>query len=248
MAQIRAVSLDVGWTLAYPAKSMWEIFADLTNEAGGTTTAAACEEVVRSLVTLGQPHAETHFHTGAQYEDSDDSFRGQFDQLGMIVFSQLGIEADRAAIMEQFYQRFWNLADWKIFPDVLDGIAELHRRGVRVGVLSNAPSDMTNLLAHLGILPLLDFCVISATERTKKPDRRIFEIAVARAAVAAEHVVHVGDMYLEDILGGAAAGLQTLLMERGQHALFPSFPESHGKAIDSARVVKDLAGVVAKLG
>ena len=29
MATIRAVFLDVGWTLAYPQKSMWQIFADL---------------------------------------------------------------------------------------------------------------------------------------------------------------------------------------------------------------------------
>ncbi len=247
MAEIRAVSLDVGWTLAYPTKSMWEIFADLCNEAGAVTTAEKCEGLVRALWRMGEKNAEDHFRSGAQYEDSDDSFRGQFNQLGMIVFSQLGLDTDHSEIMEQFYERFWNLADWRIFPDVLAGIRGLRDQGVRVGVLSNAPSDMKQLLEHLGILPLLDFCVISAVERTKKPDRRIFETTVARAGVPAENVVHVGDMYLEDILGGGAAGIQTLLMERGRNALFPSFPESEGRPIDSSRVVKDLGGVLALL-
>jgi putative hydrolase of the HAD superfamily len=244
---IRAVSLDVGWTLAYPRASMWEIFADLCTEAGAPTTALACEQVVRGLWTFAQTRAEEHFHGGAEYTDSDLEFAAQFGNLGRLIFGQLGIAENHERLMERFLERFWTDENWLIFPDVLPSLQHLREQGVRIGVLSNAPSDMPKLLDRLGISPFLDYTVVSATEGYKKPDRRVFEIAVRRAGVEPNEVLHVGDMYVEDIVGGRAAGLHTMLMERGPRALFPSFRESEGRNLPERQIVDGLAAVIERL-
>ncbi|MBI3783811.1 MAG: HAD-IA family hydrolase [Deltaproteobacteria bacterium] len=247
MRNIQAISLDVGWTLAYPQESMWAIFADLCTSAGVRTDPTACEQLVRSLWTFGQTRAEEHFRSGAEYADSDEDFAAQFATLGGIIFAQLGVADGHSELMQRFLQRFWSRDNWQIFPDVIESLHELRGRGLRLGVLSNAPTDLPLLLDQLGISPLLDFCVVSARAGVKKPDRRVFAMTVQRAGVAAESVLHVGDMYLEDIVGGAAAGLNTLLIERGNRALFPNFRESEGRTIESDKIVSDLSQVLQRL-
>lgn len=247
MPNIQAISLDFGWTMAYPQASMWEIFAELCGEAGVPTSAEACEQLARSLWTFAQARAEEQFHGGASYSDSDAEFAAQFATLGGVIFAQLGVADGHAQLMQRFLQRFWGQGNWQMFPDVVDSLRALRRRGVRLGVLSNAPTDLPKLLDALGISPHLDFCVVSAAEGVKKPDRRVFATTVARAGVAADAVLHVGDMYLEDILGGRAAGLNTLLIERGRRSLFPSFRESEGRPIDTGHVVSDLTQLIDRL-
>ena len=75
---IRAVFLDVGWTLAYPRRSIWEIFADICTQSGVPTNPIDCEGLIRMLARAGQEHAERQFHEGARYSDSDAEFSGMF--------------------------------------------------------------------------------------------------------------------------------------------------------------------------
>ena len=101
-----------------------------------------------------------------------------------------------------------------------------------------------SFLERLGLAPHLDFTVVSAIEGVKKPDRRIFEVTLARAGVAPHETLHVGDMYLEDIVGGRAAGVNTLLMERGKRALFPNYRESAGRNMAASTVVNSLTDIL----
>ena len=222
---------------------MWDIFADLCTQAGVPTAPESCEQLVRSLWSAGAAHAEQRFHTGASYSDSDDEFAGMFVQMGGLIFAQMGVAEGHEELMQRFLQTFWNEGNWAVFPDVLDVLRALRARRLRIGVLSNAPSNLPSFLEHLGLAPHLDFTVVSAIEGVKKPDRRIFEVTLARAGVAPHETLHVGDMYLEDVVGGRAAGINTLLMERGKRALFPNYNESGGRNLDPAMVVNSLTDV-----
>lgn len=248
MGTIRAVFLDVGWTLAYPRTSMWEIFADLCADAGVVTTPEACEQLVRNLSRATHEHAERQFRSGVQYADSDEEFAGMFAQMGRMVFAQMGVVDGHDDRMQRFLERFWNAANWTRFPEVIDVLQALRARGVRLGVLSNAPSNLPVFLEQMGIAPLLDFSVVSALEGMKKPDRRIFEVALSRAGAAPAEALHVGDMYLEDILGGRAVGLNTLLMERGERSLFPSYRESEDRPLEPTAVISDLRELLDRVG
>lgn len=248
MAAIRAISLDMGWTLAYPRTSIWEIFAALCTEAGAPTSAEACESFMQGLWAHGQQRAEQLFHSGAVYPDSDEDFTAVFVQMARVVFAQFGVADTDTDLVQRFFQRFWDEHNWALFPDVVEVLTTLRARGFKLGVLSNAPTNLPAFLDRLGITPYLDFTVVSAVEGIKKPDRRIFESTWRRAGVAPHEILHVGDMYVEDILGGRAAGLQTLLIERNPYALFPHHRESESRDIDPQLVVSSLAQILGCVG
>ncbi len=247
MTGIRAVFFDVGWTLAYPRASIWEIFADLSAGRGVAAAPAACEQLIKSLSAAAHEQAVARFHGGATYPDSDEEFAALFEQMGTLVFAQLGVEEGRAELVREFFARFWNEDNWSVFPDVPEGLQALRARGLVVGVLSNAASNLPVFLDRLGVAPYLDFAVVSAIEGVKKPDARIFAAALSRAGVAAHEALHVGDMYLEDVVGGRAAGLRTLLMERNPHSLFPGHRESEGRALHPDDVVSTLYDVLKRV-
>src|SRR5262249_28776812 len=161
MVGIRAVFLDMGWTLAYPRASLWEIFADLCTEAGPPTAPDACEQLVRTLWSHGQAQAERQFQSGACYADSDEEFAGLFAQMGRLIFSKMGVPDGHDELARRFLQRFWNETNWAAFPETVEVLAALRARGVRLGVLSNAASDLPRFLDRLGVSPYLDFVVVS---------------------------------------------------------------------------------------
>lgn len=244
---VRAVFLDVGWTLAYPQRSIWEIFASLCSEHGVGVSAEDCERTVGDLRLQMRQHQEQSFHAGAAYSDSDAEFGRMFEQMAALLLARFSVPASADEFQRRFLSAFWTDGNWKAFADVDDALLALKERGLRVGVLSNAPTDLPVFLERLGVAPHLDFAVVSASEGVRKPDRRIFEIALERAGVAPHEALHVGDMYLEDILGGRAAGVQPLLIERNPHALFPNYRESDGNAIEARDVVRDLHDVVRRI-
>lgn len=247
MKSVRAITLDLGWTLAYPHVSIWEAFAAVCTEAGVPTRAEDCEQLIRSLSNATQEEAERQFHNGASYSDSDEEFAVMFMKMGQVIFGQRGVANGHAELMERFVQWFWDEQNWRVFPEVHDALAALRARGLKLAVLSNAPSTLPGFIERLGLMRYLDFTVVSAIEGVKKPDRRIFAAALSRAGVAPHETLHVGDMYFEDIVGGRAAGVNTLLIERGRRALFPSYRESEGRNLDPHLVVNDLTAVIDRL-
>jgi putative hydrolase of the HAD superfamily len=135
------------------------------------------------------------------------------------------------------------MGNWAVFPDVPDALRRLRASGLRVGVLSNAGSQLPAFLASLGLADLLDFAVVSAVEGVRKPDRRIFERALELAGARPEEALHVGDMYVEDVLGARRVGVRPILMDRGSRRMFPNHSEQ-----GDFEVATSLAEIVAELG
>jgi putative hydrolase of the HAD superfamily len=72
-----------------------------------------------------------------------------------------------------------------------------------------------SLLDGVGVVDHLDFVVDSGEVGVEKPDRRIFDLALARAGVAAAEAAYIGDLYTIDVLGAGAAGLRAVLLDPG---------------------------------
>lgn len=244
----QAVCLDVGWTLIHPVESLWEAFGAVGREAGADLGTESVERLVHGMMSGSRQRAFEEFEAGARYTDSDAEFESLFLALGRTVFALAGIPGDHEVLTSRFLERFWRPENWAVFPDVIDGMQRLRASGIRVGVLSNAASNLLGFLADLGLLDHCDFSIVSAIEGTKKPDRRIFEIALERAGADAAFTVHVGDMYLEDVLGARRAGLRPLLMDRGRFGMFPNHPEAAAELPEPVEVVRSLGDVLAAIG
>ena len=71
-------------------------------------------------------------------------------------------------------------------------------------------------LHAVGLDRYFDPVVVSGDHGYRKPDRRLFERALAHLGVAAEHAVYVGNDMHRDVYGAREAGMTTIMFASGQ--------------------------------
>jgi HAD superfamily hydrolase (TIGR01549 family) len=89
----------------------------------------------------------------------------------------------------------------------------LRRRGIRLGLVSNAfdpPRLLHRDLADAGIAERVDVAVFSSEVGRRKPHPAIFERALAALDAAPEASVFVGDRRYEDMRGASEVGMVTV--------------------------------------
>ena len=95
--------------------------------------------------------------------------------------------------------------------DLVATLGELRRRGKKIGVVTNGRQvTQEGTIDALGIRDFLDVVLVSEVEGVRKPDRRIFERAVARLGVGPSECCYVGDHPEVDVSGARAAGLHAI--------------------------------------
>lgn len=108
---------------------------------------------------------------------------------------------------------------FRLFPDVLPALRAMRAAGVQLAVASNWDASLGALLDRLGVGAALDGVVTSAAVGVAKPDARVIEMALSLMDTGPAGVLHVGDVYEEDVLGARAAGVSPiLLLRRGGQA------------------------------
>lgn len=103
----------------------------------------------------------------------------------------------------------------RLHADALPALEGLRRLGLPLGVVSNFTADLENLLCHLGLRGYFDFVVVSAVVGLAKPDPRIFALAAANAGRPPHRLLYVGDHIGDDVDGAHGAGLDAVLIDRG---------------------------------
>jgi len=128
-----------------------------------------------------------------------------------------------------------------------DLLAALRGRARIVIVTNNLLEEQQDKLAYCGLAPFVDELVASEDVGASKPDRQIFEIALARAGARADEAVMVGDSWANDIVGAHGAGIRAIWFnpERARRPPQPSgVREIHalGPASEIAAVLLDPEG------
>jgi putative hydrolase of the HAD superfamily len=131
---------------------------------------------------------------------------------------------------------------FRAYPEVPGALRALRRTGHRLVVVSNWDVSLHEALRSTGLAPLVDGAISSAEAGAAKPDRRIFEraIALAGAGAGTEGALHVGDSLEHDVAGARAAGLRAVLVVRAGRP--PAVPDgvaviaSLGELVALARV------------
>ena len=98
--------------------------------------------------------------------------------------------------------------------DNLAVLAELRRRGLKLGLISNVtllPDLMRADIEALGIGQHLDAALFSSEVGVRKPDERIFRTMLERLDVEPADAVFVGDRLLDDIEGAHNVGMRGVL-------------------------------------
>jgi HAD superfamily hydrolase (TIGR01509 family) len=105
-------------------------------------------------------------------------------------------------------------------------LADLHARGLQLGVISNTiqPGHFLDaFLERQGLLSFFSARIYSSDMGLAKPHPEIFRAALAALDVTPSEAVHVGDRLLVDTGGAQAVGMRTVLIRvPGRHPEPPS--------------------------
>ena len=97
-------------------------------------------------------------------------------------------------------------------PDALATLTTLRERGLRLGMISNASSEMSALWLESEFEPCFDAVLFSADERMMKPDRRLYLRMAELLGVEPEDCLFVGDGAYRELQGAAEAGMSPVLI------------------------------------
>ena len=145
------------------------------------------------------------------------------------VMAQAGV--DPADELLAGYYQLWDphtLTD----PDAPAVLRELHRRGIRVGVLSNTMwprSAHERVFVRDEVLDLIDGAVYSSEIPWTKPHPEAFRAAMAAVGVDDPgSCVFVGDRPYDDIHGAKSIGMRAVLIP---HSEVPAYPAAEPDAV-----------------
>jgi putative hydrolase of the HAD superfamily len=130
-------------------------------------------------------------------------------------------------LFDDLYGSFAGSEAWSAAEGAEAVLAELVRRGYRLGVLSNFDGRLPGILAALGLAGYLGRIETSVGLGVAKPDPDAFRRALARLGVPASDAAYVGDSPETDARGAAAAGLRPVLLR----AALPSGVDGHSIAV-----------------
>jgi putative hydrolase of the HAD superfamily len=127
----------------------------------------------------------------------------------------LGLELEPELIEQvmELEQEGW-LKSVHVGPDVVRTLGELRRRGLRLGVVSNAayrPRLMKQQLAALGLQDYFDAVTFSSEVGVRKPHPKIYADALMKLGIEPVRALFVGDRVREDVQGPKSLGMRAVL-------------------------------------
>jgi len=197
------VFFDVSGTLLVPGTELEEmvetvLFAHRLVRAGDAVRAAVAAAVAA--------------HEGADGGERDRPAAGR-RELYARVFRELALEERADSLAGAVWEMSFDLAPPVLAPGASAALELLRGAGARMGVISNWDDSLDGVLARAGVRPYLEVVVTSMRAGWSKPNRRIFEAALAEAGVGAGDAWHVGDDVHADTQGALGAGLRAVLVD-----------------------------------
>lgn len=217
---IELLSLDAGGVLVFPN---FERISDTFARHGISVSPEA--------LRAADPHGRLAVDTEERVAVLNDADRGSM--YFRIMFERAGVPAgapiDRALHELWSYHSEHNL--WEhVPPDVIPALERLAATGLPLAIGSNANGIIHRVFERAGLRRYFSVICDSEVEGVEKPDRRFFEILVARAGGRPETTLHVGDLFHVDVVGARSAGLRAMLFD--PHDLYAGYDVRRVKSLD----------------
>ena len=201
---VTAILFDYGGTLATavrPADALAQAYRDMSSllGTGADMVAAACADVDATL------HPQ---RAGLRELVHADVMRDALARRGIIADPRVidaALEREQSAWAEGIRLR----------PSARECLAAAQARGLRIGVVSNAPyraASMRKQLEIVGIDRFFDAVILSSEVGWRKPAPQIFEAALGALGAPARSTLMVGDSLREDVEGARGLRMRTLLL------------------------------------
>jgi len=223
---IRAIVFDLDNTLT----DFMKMKADAIN--------AAIDGMIDAGLHL--PREAVRAKIDAIYQEQGLEYQRVFDQL---LESELGRIDPRILASGIVAYRRARESSLVLYPHVQMTMLELAKRGIRLGVVSDAPQAQVWLrLCSLALQHVFDAVVTFDDTRERKPSPAPFREVLRRLGVDAPEALMVGDWAERDVVGAKSLGMTTAFARYGD-----TFGTRHSGADYDLNDVFELVAIVDRL-
>ncbi len=205
---VQGILFDSGDTLMGPIGGEW-----LPGQAFRRIIADQ-ENLALNWTRLDQVHQQAFTHLLEDHllyteEEECERFQRYFEWLLRGLEAHGPIESMARDIAHEMVHH----PDIELFPDVISALERFASAGFKLGVISNGWPSLDRQLRLLGVRHFFDVLTISAHVGSRKPDARIFEVALEQMELPAGAVLLVDDA-LENIVAAERLGMQGVVVAR----------------------------------
>ena len=172
------------------------------------------DDVQRATAIVVQQWSERK-QTGSRRASGGEQYRRSMTWFYQALLTALGVPGDSGQQADSLYERFIIREGFMPpFNEVKETLERLRVQGLRLGILSNFPPHLEDVLKRHGLHDYFDFFVVSSLVGLEKPDAAIFELAIEKAGCPRDEILYVGDDLYDDIRGAQSVGLTAILTDR----------------------------------
>jgi len=213
LRSLNAILFDLGSTLVYFDGSWPDVLRN-GNDA-----------LLNSLLSSGLDLDRRSF--GAEFQARMQTYWSQRDTefieystayILRSLLTEMGYPSVSEGLIRQALSAMYAVsqAHWKPEADAAPTLQALRAAGYCLGIISNAgdDADVQRLVDQGQLRSYFDFVISSAAMGIRKPNPRIFQLALDHWGLAPEQAAMVGDTLGADILGAHNAGLFSIWITR----------------------------------
>jgi putative hydrolase of the HAD superfamily len=179
--------------------------------------------------------ADGHYELLLRGEIDFDTYRRDYVTHGLKPWGDL--DDDLLSTYNEARSRSVDLIG--LFDDAVETVRSLRSGGLKIGILTNGPSELQRRkLRLIGIEDEVDAVAVSEEIGAAKPDPEAYRRAVAMLGLEPGEVAMVGDHVVNDVAGALAAGLAAAVWVERRPGELP----------DGAHLARELAEVPRLLG
>jgi putative hydrolase of the HAD superfamily len=199
---LAAVLFDVDFTLAKPGPDLGpEGYQRLAARYGFELDPSRYDEARRAALETLERHPEL---------EHDEEIWVLFTER---IIRGMGGESELAYECAAEMTRAWEHAhNFDLYEDVLPTLADLRRRGLKLGLVSNTARDLDAFVRHHGLD--VDAALSSRAHGKVKPHESIFRAVLDRLEVEPGAAAMVGDSPDDDVAGARSLGMRAFLLDR----------------------------------
>jgi putative hydrolase of the HAD superfamily len=181
--------------------------------------------------------ADGHYELLLRGEIDFDTYRRDYVTHGLKPWGEL--DDDLLSAYNDARSRSVDLIE--LFDDAVETVRSLRSGGLKIGILTNGPSELQRRkLRLIGIEDEVDAVAVSEEIGAAKPDPEAYRRAVAMLGLELNEVAMVGDHAVNDVAGALAAGLAA--------AVWVERRPGDGELPEGAHLARELAEVPRLLG